>query len=640
MKNLIQKLPIKFKLLFAFGSILLMSVWLISVGITSIRTIINYNQLAEQIDEINISSLEMAQAIQQFTQRGFKETSFLKNQESAWLRKYELNLNSIHQEFNSIRDHKFFKSKSNMLRFDSLQNELEQYQNTVNKLMNTYYERGFQDYGVEGKLRRAIHDVEDSDFAYDKVTMLMLRRHEKDFFLRKDLKYLDRFNNLISEFKLQIDSSHSLFGKEKILTNISNYKSQFNYIVELEQRIGLTFTSGMLGNLNKTFESLDKTLDGLTSAVKIENDQIVRNSMITLFILLAIQIVLGLILVIFYAKLLTKAINEIKSALVSLSKGSFPNQLSIKTKDEIADAKTALNNLVDRIRSAVDFAQNLGKGNLTIKYDEKFNDDVLAKAIIQMKDQLVEADTQQKLVNWSNKGLAKFNEILKNELDDIEILGDRILSQLVEYLSANQGAIYILNDDEMTLARICTYAYGKKKYVNNEIQVGQGLVGQCVLEKQYIHLTEIPNDYVKITSGLGEAAATNLLITPLMINEKVNGVIELASFSAFEEHKIEFVNKVSESIANILNNKTISQQTLKLLVEAQERASLLSSHEEELRQNTEELQATQEETERQRDELLNKIKQLEQELRIKEKETKALISNIKSDKKPIRKEYA
>jgi PAS domain S-box-containing protein len=124
------------------------------------------------------------------------------------------------------------------------------------------------------------------------------------------------------------------------------------------------------------------------------------------------------------------------------------------------------------------------------------------------------------------------------------------------------------------------------------------MIGQCVLEKSSVHLTNLPGDYLKITSGLGEALPRNLLIVPLLLNQEVFGVIELASFRMFEPHQRMFIEKLAESIASTVSNVRINEQTRSLLHETQQQAEQVRSQEEEMRQSMEELSATQEEMQR------------------------------------------
>ena len=142
---------------------------------------------------------------------------------------------------------------------------------------------------------------------------------------------------------------------------------------------------------------------------------------------------------------------------------------------------------------------------------------------------------------------------------------------------------------------------------------GEGLVGQCFLEKDHIYLTDVPDDFVKIKSGLGDANPRSILITPMLVNDEIYGVFEIASFNKIEAYQIDFMMELGENIAMTLNNFKVNAKTKILLEETQEQSEQLRSQEEEMRQNMEELQATQEEQERQQKELLEKIDQLERE---------------------------
>jgi len=621
MKNWFLKLKIRVKLLLAFGSILLMSVLIISVGINTIQKMISYNRLVGHISSTNVVTLKLNGYIQEFSTKGFKDKQFLETSNSELLESYYTNYDSLMSLQKEITNHEFFTGNERGQILDSLNRNFGRYNKYFQSLLSVYIERGFKDYGVEGTLREAIHDVEDSSFPYDKATMLMLRRHEKDFFLRKDLKYLDRFNNTIAEFETSVDTitTQDIDDKEAILNHIEKYKSKFNYIVELEEKIGLSSTTGILGNLSDIRHSIQNQINYITKIVNDRNDDLVANSMVILISLLCAQLIIGFILIHFYSSMLTKAIKELRRAIVTLSDGEFPDKMIIRTRDEIGDTKTALNQFVDRIKSAVSFASNLGKGQLRAEYPEEYKNDVLAKAILSMQEQLIDADEQQSTINWTNEGMARFSDILKNESEDVGKISDDIIAQMVHYLEVNQGALYILDVNDNELTRLATYAYGKKKFADHKVTVGQGLVGQCVLEKSTIHITDVPTDYVKITSGLGEATPTNLLIVPLKIRDEVMGVIELASFTEFSKNKVSFVEKVSENIANILLSKQKAVETEKLLKESQEKAEMLSSQEEELRQNSEELQATQEDMERQRKDLMNEISDLKSALEQKNK---------------------
>ncbi len=201
--------------------------------------------------------------------------------------------------------------------------------------------------------------------------------------------------------------------------------------------------------------------------------------------------------------------------------------------------------------------------------------------------------------NWITEGLTKVSGILRSNID-LPVIYQQLVSTMVTYLNANQGGLYVVREgeDERVLRLEACYAYSRQKYLTRDIEIGEGLVGQCYLEKEPIVLLEVPERYVQITSGLGEATPRCLLIMPLIFNEQVVGVLEVASFKPLEEHQQDFVKRAGEDIASALQNKQIAARTQALLELSRQQAEEMQATEEEMRQNMEELQAIQEKMDR------------------------------------------
>lgn len=358
--------------------------------------------------------------------------------------------------------------------------------------------------------------------------------------------------------------------------------------------------------INEKCSTIEKRIDRLQENQKKENERNEEDLRVSMNWLTSILSLSGFIIIIsviglayLLAKQVTKPLVKIKDLIVSLSKGELKKSGLQKSSDEIGQMVIAVDSLVEGLEKTSSFAENIGKGNYDSEFIPLSEKDVLGNSLIGMRTNLknvAEIETQRK---WATEGVAKFAEILRAN-SDMDQLCTEIIRNLVKYLGANQGGIFIVNDEgrDPVLELKACYAYDRQKHLEKKIGLGDGLVGQSWLEKDTIFLTDVPTDYINITSGLGLATPTCVIIVPLLYNEEVNGVIEIASFNVFKPYEIEFIEKVAQSIASTLSSVTINHRTAKLLGESRELAEQLKSQEEELRQNQEEMQATSEETER------------------------------------------
>lgn len=279
----------------------------------------------------------------------------------------------------------------------------------------------------------------------------------------------------------------------------------------------------------------------------------------------------------------------------------------IVKEKEWNDLTRDLELLKNTVSSATQFVREIEKGNLDVSIDENGIASELSSSLISMRDQMKSFSLAEKERSWVNEGLAKFVEILRSRNNDtLKSLSDSILQNLVSYLRANQGALFLVNDDDpndIHLELTACYAYERKKFLEKKLRLGEGLAGQVVLEKATIYMTQIPEDFVKITSGLGEATPRNILIVPLKLDEQVYGVVEIASFNVLKSYQIDFVEKLGESIASTIAGVRANDRTRALLTETQSQAEEMRAQEEEMRQNMEELSSTQEEMQR----ILNEV---------------------------------
>ncbi|MFW5792913.1 MAG: PAS domain S-box protein [Bacteroidota bacterium] len=273
---------------------------------------------------------------------------------------------------------------------------------------------------------------------------------------------------------------------------------------------------------------------------------------------------------------------------------------------------TKLEKQTANINQIATFAEKIGSGQFDIEFEVSDSSDILGKTLQNLRDKLYENNQKESLQNWEMVGKDKIGMILRMH-NDINVLSYEVLDALIKYINVVQGLFYIYDDDDKMLKISASYAYNRKKYLKGEVKVGEGLVGQAAIEEDIVHRTEIPDDYVTITSGIiGEKKPTSLLIVPLIMEEKLQGVFEFASLQHFKEHEIGFVKSIAEIVARTIYNLKITEKTERLLKESQEMTQELKENEEELRQNAEEMRLTQEELEKTNTHLEEKIQEVNQ----------------------------
>lgn len=262
-----------------------------------------------------------------------------------------------------------------------------------------------------------------------------------------------------------------------------------------------------------------------------------------------------------------------------------------------------IQNSIENLKKTSSFIKSIASENYAVTWEgltqenEELNRDNLTGDLIKMRDQMKKVKESDERRIWSTEGLAKFSEVTRTNQHDTDKLANEVIRFLTKHLQAQQGSLFLLQDDENQepyLQLAACYAFDKKKFLEKRIEIGSGLVGQAYLEGSTIVLKEVPNGYVKITSGMGDATPTCLVIVPMKYNDRVEAVLELASFTEFQAHEIEFLEKAGEVIASSVYSTRSNERTSKLLASTQQQAEMLKAQEEELRQNMEEMQATQE----------------------------------------------
>jgi HAMP domain-containing protein/signal transduction histidine kinase/ActR/RegA family two-component response regulator len=229
-------------------------------------------------------------------------------------------------------------------------------------------------------------------------------------------------------------------------------------------------------------------------------------------------------------------------------------------------------NLTTQVRAISDVATAVIQGDLTrsITVEAKGEVSGLKDTINQMIGNLRDTSRTNKEQDWLKTNLARFFSIMQGQRN-LQSLTDQVMSELTPVVSAQHGAFYISerDGDEMTMRLTSTYAFARRKRLANRFGLGEGLVGQCALERKPIVVTEVPEDYVQVTSGLGEAPPRSIAVFPVLFENQVRGVIELGAFHEFTPVQLTFLEQLMLNIGLAINLIGTAMRTEQLLQQLQ-----------------------------------------------------------------------
>ena len=303
-------------------------------------------------------------------------------------------------------------------------------------------------------------------------------------------------------------------------------------------------------------------------------------------------------------------------------------------KDLVDNVNQLAANLTTQVRSIAEVVTAVTKGDLTrsIQVEALGEVSALKDLINEMIRNLRETTHRNAEQDWLKTNLARFTRILQGERDLVRVARS-LLSELAPVVSAQHAVFYVRTGETETYKLLTSYGFMERKNISTEWAVGEGLIGTCAFEKQRILLTNVPENYVQITSGLGQGTPLNIIVLPILFEGEVKAVMELASFKLFTPIDQQFLEQLTEGIGIVLNTIEASSRTEELLKQSQALAQELKSGQFELRQTNEELEEKASLLATQNAEVERKNQEIEETRRaIEEKaEQLALTSKYKSE---------
>ena len=610
--NFFQNISIKSRFNFILISVLILILIIITFFIFSVNKINQYNEYYHKADKLKIQYLNLRRYELQFLLRYDDEIDFFISERNKYIDKFERTSDAFSNS-NQALINDFISKKSNLnTRLIRIENIHDNYAETFSDLTHKIFIRGNITSGIIGDLKTSEQEIINSNMSPQTKSIISEMVLLTDNYLLSEdatnyTEFIKRYNKISKSEAVNINDTSSnnltvnLSGFDKTL---QNYKTNFTALIKIDKLIGLKYDEGFMGKLRTYSQNLDPEIEQLLNEITGFKQTAQKKAIYTIIVFFILIGVVFLILFKRFSSSVANPLKELKNYIKPVSLGIFPSEkLSIEGNNELAEICSYTNKLITGLEKTSDFANNIGKGNYNIDYTPLSKQDALGNALLEMKDNIVISSREEEkrkhedeIRTWTNEGLTKFNDILRLTQGNISEMSAKVISELVKFINANQGGMFVFNDDEdeKFLELTAAYAYGHEKKKEKIIYPGEGMVGMVAAEKKTVYMTEIPETYITITSGLGDAVPGSLLIVPMITEDEIIGVIELASFNELEKHEIRFVEILSETIASTLSITKINQKTAVLLKQSQKQAELMKIQEEEMRQNFEELQQAQE----------------------------------------------
>jgi len=480
----------------------------------------------------------------------------------------------------------------------------------------------------EEKLLNKIISIYDSELDIVKNAIVSDDKKEFSNFTKEHTDNAGSLLKYKEELKLLFSADKNIFGNTHAIKLTEDffeiYKKEVNPLIkslinEKEKLVDIelnsfkkqqqTYINALFGNIKEienqikksseiisdNLRTLQETIKQKHSNLKDKKNKLLISAEINVLIFIFVIILLFALIFAYTSKYIFRPIAKIQDFISRFTTGDLPDDLHLVSGKELIIMTTGLNKIIAGLKNAVEFSKALSKGDFTSSFKPVSQKDSLGNTLLTLKESLIKSQEEESIRKQediqrqkTNEGLTMFAEILRQHSENIQNLADTVISSLVNFMNANQGVLFFLNDEDsenVFYELIGAYAYNRKKYLTKEIKLGEGLVGAVALEKYTVYMTDIPEDYIEIESGTGTANPRSVLIVPLKIEDQVLGVIELASFNEFKKQEIATVEKIAESIASSLSNAKINMQTSKLNEQFSERVKLLQQTEKELEES-------------------------------------------------------
>jgi CheY-like chemotaxis protein/methyl-accepting chemotaxis protein len=308
-----------------------------------------------------------------------------------------------------------------------------------------------------------------------------------------------------------------------------------------------------------------------------------------IIVITLLLIVIMVLLATYISGIFTRSVFDLIKNFKEIVKGNLEEEVVVNTHDEVGALAASFNEMKLSLQEVVAKMQTIANGDYSVTITPKSDGDKLSLALNRMAVALQTTSSANERQNWLKGGQNELNEKLRGDKSLMELTSEAI-AFIAGYLGVQMGAVYLPADDNSSLKLFGSYAFTKRKALNEAFEIGEGLPGQAAKGLQPISITQLPHDYTRIISATGDMQPRNVLVFPIVYENKLTAIIELAAKDELDDRKLEFLNSISENFAIAINSSKSRVKLKELLQRTQEQADELQTQQEELRVSNEELE--------------------------------------------------
>ena len=462
-------------------------------------------------------------------------------------------------------------------------------------------------YDTETGLKIKKNNLQNKIIKNDDFNKLSLNIHLQKLILSENMLlsqqiqleiFIKEYTQIINNIKLKDTSNvYNKYVISKFSNEIAEYKDIVINIYMKKNKIGFSKEEGLFSKINEKNVFISHRIQTI---IKILDEQQAKKINFYIVLLIIFNLIIMSLLLVFLFFVFRNIFKQNKSYI---------------------EIKEQFNNFKENLLQKNDYLKKIIAKDFDFQIDTKNNSNVINETLKKLRNnlqkeekesrQLIETENQQK---WISAGLTSIGTIMRQNTDSLIKLNDKVLKEIIEYIDAAQGAFYLYYNESpknQYLELSASYGYGKEKEKSKKINLYEGLIGTVAVEKKYMFFDKIPEGYIYLTTGYGSIKPRSLIIFPLIVENELFGVIELASFNTIQKFEIDFLIKLSEEIALTISYVRISEQTNKLLQQTKLQAKKLKIQEQNLIEN-------QKSMEENFGELLEKLDKKDKEIKTKE----------------------